>query len=120
MMELPQRLSVKVFATGASAGPKDALLVFHRWIQTQRLDELLIDVTDYSHVHHGPGVILIGHGADYGLDQEEGRLGLKYTLKSRAPATTPTTLVELVVRACRATLVACRHLEHELPLRGKI
>src|SRR5947207_3342533 len=95
MMELPQRLSVKVFAKAASVGPKDALLVFHRWIQTQRLDELLIDVTDYSHVHHGPGVILIGHGADYALDEEEGRLGLKYTLKRAreaavaTPITTP-------------------------------
>jgi hypothetical protein len=29
--------------------------VFHRWIQEQIFDELLLDVANYSHVPDGPG-----------------------------------------------------------------
>jgi hypothetical protein len=53
--------------------------VFHHWIQAQRLDDVLIDVADYRHVPHGPGVLLIGHDAQYAMDQSEGRLGLLYS-----------------------------------------
>ena len=41
--------------------PTDFLYAFHGWIRAEALDELLIDVTDYSHVHHGPGVLLLTH-----------------------------------------------------------
>ena len=42
--------------------------VFHDWIQTQQLAELLIDVADYRHVPHGPGVVLVAHDAHYAMD----------------------------------------------------
>ncbi len=56
--------------------------VFHSWIQEQSFDELLIDVADYRHVPDGPGVMVIGHEADYSLDQNDGRLGVRYNRKS--------------------------------------
>ena len=46
--------------------------VFNSWIQQKRLEGLLIDVADYLHVHHGPGIMLIGHEADYSLDNRAG------------------------------------------------
>jgi len=55
--------------------------VFHRWIRQRELDELLIDVVDYSHVKHGPDVVLIGHEADYVIDRAAGKLGLLYAQK---------------------------------------
>ena len=37
---------------------------------------LLLDVADYAHVPNGPGIILIGHDVDYGIDQVGGHAGL--------------------------------------------
>ena len=54
--------------------------MFHGWIQRGAItDEMLIDVADYGHVVDGPGVMLIGHEAQYGLDQTKGRTGLLYS-----------------------------------------
>lgn len=89
--------------------------VFHHWIQTPCLDELLIDVADYRHVPHGPSVLLIGHDAHYVMDQTDGELGLLY---SRRRETHPSRqLIHNVddrlasVFAC--ALTACRQLEDE-------
>src|SRR6185436_5932748 len=49
-------------------------------------NELLIDVADYSHVYQGPGVVLIGHEADYYVEDQRGRLGLRYSRKRGAEA----------------------------------
>ncbi len=60
---------------------------FHDFISSDALGELLIDTVDYTHVHHGPGVVLIGHASDYALDLSEGRPGLSCTRKrDHAPA----------------------------------
>src|SRR3972149_5360474 len=79
-LEAP-RFGIKFFAAEPfPPGPRAVVPVFHEWIQTHRLeDELLIDVADYSHVHHGPGVLLISHEAQYSLDQAGGRLRLPYS-----------------------------------------
>jgi hypothetical protein len=56
--------------------------VFHSWIQSHAIaDHLLIDVADYSHVHNGPGVVLVSHEANYSLDSRGGRWGLTYQRK---------------------------------------
>ena len=55
--------------------------VFHRWIQERRVEGLAIDVADYRHVPEGPGVLLVGHEADYVLDLAEGPPGLLYSRK---------------------------------------
>ncbi len=71
--------------------------VFHGWIQRQALPgHLLIDVHDYSHVHHGPGILLVAHEANLSLDEAEGRRGLVYIRKQ------PATLREIVEAARRA------------------
>jgi hypothetical protein len=87
--------------------------VFNSWIQGQRLEELLIDVADYLHVHHGPGIMLIGHTADYSLDNRAGRLGLLYNRKAQLEGTTQQKLVQAV----QATLTAAQILEKENGLK---
>jgi hypothetical protein len=78
-----QRVQVKLYASNPDALELDSFVsVFHRWIQNGTLeDELPIDVANYSHVHRGPGVVLIGHGGDYYLDIDEDRPGLMFSRK---------------------------------------
>ena len=69
----------KVFATRNDATPQTLIDLFHRWIQVGRLeDQMLIDVVDYSHVHQGPGVLLVAQAAYFGVDHAHGRTGLLY------------------------------------------
>ena len=76
-LENPQTVNLADFAA-----------VFNTWIQAQRLEELLIDVADYLHVHNGPGIMLIGHEADYSLDNRLRKLGLLYNRKEQLEGTT--------------------------------
>ncbi len=91
----------------------DYAAIFNAWIQQQRLEELLIDVADYLHVHNGPGIMLIGHEADYSLDNRLGRLGLLYNRKEQLDCTNQ----EKVVQAVRAALIAAQILEKENGLK---
>jgi len=78
-----QHFRVKLFTTPASHPRlRDAIPVFHRWIQQNRVPETAIDVSDYEHVPAGPGVILVCHEAIYGLDQGQGKLGLVYNRRA--------------------------------------
>ena len=71
--------------------------VFNRWIQDQPIaGHLLIDVHDYRHVQHGPGVLLVGHQGSFSLDFGEGRPGLVYYRKQPLGITT-----KLLDEACR-------------------
>lgn len=83
--------------------------VFNTWIQKQRLEELLVDVADYLHVHNGPGIMLIGHEADYSLDNRAGRLGLLYNRKEQLEGTTR----EKLAQAVHAALSVAQILEKE-------
>jgi hypothetical protein len=79
---IPHRINAKLFVTDETAVSLTAIIpVFHRWIQTQAVPGLLIDVADYKHVQDGPGILIIGHEGDYALDQENGRSGLLYSRK---------------------------------------
>jgi hypothetical protein len=89
-----------------------AVPVFHTWIQRQIFDELLLDVADYAHVPDGPGVMLIGHEADYALDNTDGRLGVRYNRKAPLPGTNR----ERLVQATGAALKAAQRLEEDLKL----
>jgi hypothetical protein len=112
------RLGFKFFAEPAAnaADPATCIAVFHRWIQTGALDGLLIDVADYSHVPHGPGVMLIGHEGHYALDGAGGRLGMRFDRKRPMDGTLP----ERLRRVCRTTLRACRLLEEAPELAGRL
>lgn len=107
---IPHRLRAKYFVTDPDAVELPALIpVFHRWIQEQRLDELLIDVADYKHVHEGPGIMLIGHEGEYALDLERGHPGLSYTRK-RARGNDLSDALRIVLRQ---VLTGARLLEED-------
>jgi hypothetical protein len=102
-----QHINIKLYLKDSGADLASVIPIFHSWIQNQVFNELLIDVADYRHVHHGPGLMLIGHEADYSLDQTDGRLGLRYNRKSPVPGTN----LERLVQATRAALIAAQRLE---------
>lgn len=82
------KFGVKFFFTNSSRQLTEFIPVFHNWIQRQALPgHLLIDVHDYSHVHRGPGILLVAHEANVSVDEAEGRRGLVYVRKQ--PATLP-------------------------------
>ena len=59
-----QRIALKIFLDDASVlEPGDVIPVFHRWIQRQAVDGLLIDVADFPHMPTGPCVVLVAHEA---------------------------------------------------------
>lgn len=117
-LEELQRIGLKLFAAdGVAVRPREFVPVFHRWIQTRALgNHLLIDVADYEHVPEGPGVVLVAHEGNYSIDLAEGRLGLAYNRKTPAPGT----LAERLRAVARAVLTACRLLEDEPALAGRI
>ncbi len=79
---LSERLQLKLYLQPSAHFEVEALIpVFHRFIREQLIKELLIDVVDYSHVPNGPGVVLIGHSADYYVGAMDGAFGLIYSLK---------------------------------------
>ncbi len=90
------------------------IAVFHRWIQQDACEELLIDVADYRHLRLGPGVILVGHEANYSLDRSLGRPGLLYNRKTALAGTFETKLIHSLRQAYRAA----RRLEEEQELKG--
>ena len=105
-----QHINIKLFIEDPETiNLADYSTVFNTWIQKHVLDELLIDVADYLHVQNGPGLLLIGHEADYSLDNRAGRLGLLYNRKKQLEGTTQ----EKLAQATRALLIAARLLEKE-------
>ncbi len=82
MMIAPKRIGIKFFAKNPEVVEiEDFTAVLQRWIQDRVLEGLLIDVVDYKHMYEGPGIILIGDEADYGMDLRDGRLGMMLTIK---------------------------------------
>ena len=80
------KYDLKLFLHDAVRVDLEAFIpLFHRWIQDQRLEELLIDVADYRHVHHGPGVVLIAHDAHYAMDMAAGPAGALIQPATRDP-----------------------------------
>ena len=112
------KLQLKIFLTpetGSALNLEDLIPVFHRWIKQHALPELTIDVASYQHVPKGPGVVLIGHGSDYFLDEGDGRRGLLHNRK-RAGMAPGERLSDLA----RRTLHAAALLEKDLALTGKV
>ena len=104
---------MKIFATKADINLVEAIPVFHKWIQDKTMPELLIDVADYKHVPEGPGVMLIGHEADYSLDETDGRLGLLYNRKVSVDG-------DALQQAFSAAHAAVRALEATEVFAGKL
>lgn len=64
-----KKISLRIAIAGGHA-PSHARVIeaFHRIIAGAALPEPLVDVVDYSHVHHGPSALLVGHESDYGFE----------------------------------------------------
>jgi hypothetical protein len=112
-----QHINVKLLLQNAEGDDLDPVIpVFHNWIQDQVFDELLVDVADYRHVPGGPGVVLIGHEADYSVDNTDNRLGVRYNRKAVLDGDNQQRLRQAVLSALRA----CRRLEEDRRLNGRL
>jgi hypothetical protein len=112
------KLQLKLYVTPESARavhPEAFVPVFHRFIKNHALPELVIDVANYDHVPQGPGVVLIGHGSDYFIDEGEGRMGLLHNRKRSGPAPG-----ERLWDLARRTLHVASLLEKDASLAGKL
>lgn len=114
-MEL-QHVNVKLLLKDEGGMDLEPLIpVFHGWIQEQGWDELLLDVADYRHVHAGPGVVLIGHEANYSVDNSGNRPGVRYNRKATLEGSNQDRLKQAAV----AALKACRRFESDPRLNSK-
>ena len=115
-MEL-QHVNVKLLLQDSGETDLEPLIpVFHSWIQNRVFPELLLDIADYRHVYAGPGVVLIGHEANYSVDNTNNRLGVRYNRKEVLNGTNQDRLVQ----ATHAALAACERLESEPRLAGRL
>lgn len=114
-----QQIEIKWYAAPGHQVDADELTrIFHAWIQESRVPEdMLVDVTDYSHVHEGPGVMLIAHGAHYAMDSGRGRLGLLYSRKRALP---DADFADRLRKCFHASLHAATMLEQDPALAGKL
>ncbi len=111
------KINVKFFAEKGSDIPLHNFIpVFHRWIQEDKLEGMLVDVTEYTHVHHGPGVLIIAQEANYSVDEANGKRGFMYAQK-RVPEKKAE---EYLKTAFRRTLQAASFLENEKEFSGKL
>ena len=86
----PQKIQIKLFAQkNLDASLESYIPIFHRYIREDVLDEMMMDVADYTHVPRGIGVLLVGHSADIAIDQGEGRPGLQFSRKREVPHDAP-------------------------------
>jgi hypothetical protein len=109
------KLQLKLFAAPSDASLDTFIPVLHRFIKDHKLPELLVDVANYAHVPRGPGVVLIGHGTDYFIDEGEGRRGLLFNRKRQAPAAA-VRLQDTFARALHTAIL----MESDLALQGKL
>jgi hypothetical protein len=91
------KLGIKFFMTDPQAVPMlDFIPVFHKWIQEQAIaNHLLIDVHNYSHIHNGPGILLVAHEGNFSIDIAGGETGLQYYRKQPGGD-----IVETALQAC--------------------
>ena len=110
------KIGIKLFVTNPQAVRlRDFIPVFHGWIQEQKVaGHQLIDVHDYSHVHNGPGILLVAHEGNFSMDQDGGRLGLFYYRTRPLEGGFEANLKNILQTA----LQACTLLESEPKLDG--
>jgi hypothetical protein len=112
-----QHVNVKLMVQNPNAVDLEPVIpIFHRWIQERACEELLLDVADYRHVPAGPGVVLIGHEANYSVDNTGNRLGVRYNRKAVLDGSAQDRLEQAV----RAAIGACQRLENDSQLHGSI
>jgi hypothetical protein len=90
--------------------------IFHAWIRARALDLVLLDVADYTHVPHGPGVMLVAHEATFALDRADGRFGLR--AQQRRPV--EGSARDAVAVTLHQALTVADRLEADRRLRGRL
>ena len=105
-----QKLGIKFFMTNPNAVPVlDFIPVFQKWIQEQVIpNHMLIDIHNYSHIHNGPGILLVAHEGNFSIDMADARTGLLYYRKQPNGD------------AVKTALHACALLENEPAFGGRI
>lgn len=112
-----QHVNAKLFVKNREQVDLERLIpVFHSWIRDRVFDELLLDVADYRHVFEGPGVAVIGHEANYSVDNEDNRLGVRYNRKAALEGSNQDRLEQ----STRAALTALQRLEQDTRLDGQL
>jgi hypothetical protein len=115
------KFGIKLFATDAERVDILKLIpIYHRWIQQNALQDLLIDVADYSHVPAGPGVMLIAHEGNYALDETGHERGVVYYSKQKLTGELPERFAHVARKALQAAelMRADAELEGALKLPG--
>lgn len=109
-----QKINVKFFVGDSNGAPLTAFIdIFNSWIQASDGD--YYDLADYSHMHAGPGVLLIAHEANISMDNAGNRLGLLYNRKRSLQGSNR----EKLRLIFRSALENCRRIEEEPSLEGK-
>ena len=112
-----KQIDIKVFAEDTSdVQAAEFIAVFQRWIREHTIPGTLIDVADYSHIHNGAGVILVGHEYNLSVDYGDGRMGLlvHYKLPSED------SLQERIASAMKLAFNACSILEEEGEFKARL
>jgi hypothetical protein len=111
------KFGIKLFAVDAQGFDILKLIpMYHRWIQQKALEDLLIDVADYSHVPAGPGVMLIAHEGNYALDETGHERGVVYYSKHTLAGELP----ERFVQVARKVLKAAQLMTGDAELHGEL
>jgi hypothetical protein len=111
------KFGIKLFAVDAKRFDILKLIpMYHRWIQQKTLEDLLIDVADYSHVPAGPGVMLIAHEGNYALDETGHERGIMYYSKHALTGELP----ERFAQVARKTLKAAKLMTGDAELNGEL
>jgi hypothetical protein len=111
------KFGIKFFAADAEGIDILKLIpIYHRWIQQNALEDLLIDVADYSHVPAGPGVMLIAHDGNYALDETGHERGVVYYSKHELTGELP----ERFARVARKALRAAQLMSEDTELGGAL
>ena len=104
------KINVKFFLEkGHDVAPETWFQTFNEWIPDEQ-NEVWVDVADYSHVKAGPVTLLVGHEANYSIDNTNERLGLLYCRKQPQDGTFADRLKAAFRRACQT----CQRLEENL------
>lgn len=110
-----QKINVKFFlANSAAVRLTQFIDIFNSWIQESDGD--YYDVTDYSHMHAGPGILLISHEANISIDNAGNRLGLLYNRKQPLDGGNR----EKLCLVFKSALEFCRRIENETRLEGRV
>lgn len=115
------KFGIKFFAQDAERIDILKLIpIYHRWIQQSALEDLLIDVADYSHVPSGPGVMLIAHEGNYALDETGHERGVLYYSKHKLSGDLSERFAQVAHRALKAAelMSADADLEGALKIPG--